>query len=514
MAIPADLIVRVHPIVLNPGGSSLVFNGLLLSKSNLIPVSIPSEVSPSIPGILQFASPLAVARYFGYTSDEYRFSQIYFKGYDNSSRKPSILYIGRRIDTDAPPWVMGLPVLRMSAFVGVTEGDFTVSFNGTPVTITPINASAATSFSEVASLLQSAIQAAGSEVPAAAGATVTYNSNNNAFILTGATAGEGQTISEISGELADVMGLSSSLIPTFSIGVSTETEAETMDRLNQTTSNWVSYSSIWEMTDDEVIAFANWHMQYDVRYFLVPWRLDPHAPVASDSADLVSVLESMGLEGVPCTYYEDFTLAAFIMGTTASINFRTIQGAITFAFKSQSGITPNVNDRETAVVLRDKGWNFYGNYATANDRFIFLYQGSMPGQRYRWLDTYVNAIWLNNELQLAGMLTLTTIPRIPYAEMGYTFIRAGLQGPINRAAGPRGNGVIDIGVTLSELQKAEVIREAGMDITPDLFMYGWFLIVRDPAPEDRAERLSPDIWLWYTYGGSVHRLEIASVAIT
>lgn len=520
MAIPADMIVKVHPIVLNPGGSSLVFNGLLLSKNSLIPVSEPSELSVYIPGILQFASPSSVGKYFGYTSDEYKYAQIYFKGYDNSSRKPSLLYVGRRIDQDIAPWVMGLRVLRMSVFsgAGMDAATFSLSFSGVPITITPLNVTAATSFSEVAQLLENAIRAAGvaavPPLPAAEAVTVTYNSNNNAFVLTGGTVGTGQDITDISGTLADAMGLSSALLPTFSVGVDAETEAETMERLNNTTSNWVSFSSIWEMTDDEVIAFGDWLNLYEVRYVLLPWRLDPHAPVFSDSADLVSVLKAMGMEGVACTYYEDFTLSAFISGTIASVNYRTIQGAITYAFKSQTGILPNVNDRDTAVVLRDKGWNFYGNYATANDKFIFLYQGSMTGQRWLWLDTYVNAIWLNNELQLAGMVTLTTIPRIPYAELGYTFIRAGLQGPVNRAAGPQGNGVIDVGVTLSELQKAEVIREAGMDITPDLYMYGWFLKVEDPAPEDRVERLSPNIWLWYCYGGSVHRLDINSVAIT
>ena len=139
MAIPADMIVKVHPIVLNPGGSSLVFNGLLLSKNSLIPVSEPSEVSVDIPGILQFASPSSVGRYFGYQSDEYKYAQIYFKGYDNSSRKPRLLYVGRRIDADIAPWVMGLQVLRMSVFTGtgMDAAEFSLSFSGTPITITP-----------------------------------------------------------------------------------------------------------------------------------------------------------------------------------------------------------------------------------------------------------------------------------------------------------------------------------------------------------------------------------------
>lgn len=521
MAIPADMIVKMHPIVLNPGGSSLVFNGMLLTKNNLVPVSVPSEDNDiNIPGVLQFGSPRAVGRYFGYESDEYLFSQTYFKGYDNSSRKPSLLYIGRRIDEDVPPWVLGLSVLRMSAFSGdgMDAAEFTLSYDGVPLSITPLNVTAATSFSEIASLLQAAIIAAGEAadpaVPAAQLTTVTYSSNNNAFLLTGGEAGGGHTISDIGGSLADAMALSSAMLPTFSIGVSQESEAATMDRINGTTSNWVSFSSIWQMTDAEVIAFGDWLNQFETRYALIPWRLDVRAPIASDSADLVSVLKAMGMEGVCCTYYPDYTVSAFVMGTIASVNYRTIQGAITYAFKSQSGIVPNVNDRETAIVLRDKGWTFYGNYATANDKFIFLYQGAMTGQRWLWLDTYINAIWLNNELQLAGMTTLTTISRIPYNQMGYTFIRAGLMGPITLAAGPQGNGVIDVGVTLSDLQKAEVAREAGQDITADLFMYGWFLIVRDPTPEDRTERLSPNIWLWYTYGGAVHRLDVQSVAIT
>ena len=82
--------------------------------------------------------------------------------------------------------------------------------------------------------------------------------------------------------------------------------------------------------------------------------------------------------------------------------------------------------------------------------------------------------------------------------------------PIARA---QGNGVIDPGVQLSEAQKAELFREAGMDITSYLDTDGYYLQVQDAGASVRVSRQSPAVSLWYTYGGSVNKIDIPSTLI-
>ena len=63
MAIPASYIVAINPRLINAGGTDLEFNGLLLSKNPLIPLSS---------SVMVFASADTVGDYFGIESDEYK----------------------------------------------------------------------------------------------------------------------------------------------------------------------------------------------------------------------------------------------------------------------------------------------------------------------------------------------------------------------------------------------------------------------------------------------------------
>ena len=198
-----------------------------------------------------------------------------------------------------------------------------------------------------------------------------------------------------------------------------------------------------------------------------------------------------------------------ILGTAASIDWDRRQGVITFAFKSQDGVPANVIKGVDATNLKAQGLNFMGDYATRNDIFVFMYPGNMFGS-WDWIDTYLNACWLNNALQVAIMAGFNQTPRVPYNDEGYTLIRSWCLDPIKRGLY---SGIIDTGITLSESQKAELFREAGRDISGELNTDGYVLQINDPAPAVRQKRESPEASLWYTYGGSVHRLDLASTAV-
>ncbi|MCP5821638.1 DUF3383 domain-containing protein, partial [Klebsiella pneumoniae] len=80
----------------------------------------------------------------------------------------------------------------------------------------------------------------------------------------------------------------------------------------------------------------------------------------------------------------------------ASLNFDELNGRTNLAFRSQEGLTPSVTDDATADNLMAMGFNFYGAYATANDRFIFAYPGSVSG-KFKWMDSYVIQVFFNSQ---------------------------------------------------------------------------------------------------------------------
>ena len=229
------------------------------------------------------------------------------------------------------------------------------------------------------------------------------------------------------------------------------------------------------------------------------------ADASDTAAAAIRDAEYNGVAGV----FGDVRYPAFIMGSAGSIDWERIGGTITFAFKAQSGLEANVTDKDDAANLIANGMNFVGNYASRNDNFIFLQNGQMFGQ-WAWIDTYLNSCWLNNALQVQILGGLQLAARVPYNEAGYIRIRAWVQDVVDRALT---NGVIDRGVRLSETQKTELISEAGKDISTDLYNNGYVLQIEDATAAIRQARISPSMSFWYTYGGSVHKINLPSTAV-
>lgn len=499
MAISASQIVQVNPRLLLPGGRDLELNGLLLSKNSSIPTTA---------RVLPFGDPDSVGDYFGLESDEYRLANIYFLGYNNSFLKPRAFFVARFIDADLAPFVRGGPLGTLPSLKTIIAGTLTLTLGSHTDTVTALDFSAATSYSAIAAVMQTAIREVTAGGPSWTDATVEYSSQWNAFIITGGAEGAAELVSEASGLSAATLGLTLTTGAVLSQGADSQTEAENMQAILDITQNWVSFMTIWKPEQESMLNFAAWANSKGVAYLYVLWDNDPNLLQPNNTATIFTALTEANYSSV-CAEWKSADYAAFVLAIGASIDFNRTQGAISTAFKSQDGLPVNVDTSVDAINLIAKKFNFYGNYATRNDNFIFHYNGSMFG-RYLWIDTYLNAIWLNNALQVALMAGLSSASRVPYTEQGYALVRAWMQDPVNRALT---NGVIDPGLTLSEAQKAQVNREAGQNIVPTLESTGYFIQVKDPAPAIRVIRDSPIVNLWYTYGGSVNRLVVASTAV-
>lgn len=624
MSIPASQIVQVNPRLLTPGGTDLEFNGLLLSESPLIPAS---------QLVLPFPDPESVGDYFGLESPEYQAAVIYFQGYNNSFRKPRALYVASRVAQARAAWLRGgawngtLAALKaaglgglsltvngeevaaqnvsfatatslsdvaqilqsalnagatpgtparaavltgggitFSGLASVTDGAFALEVNGDEHEVTGLDLSAVTSPLELATALTGKIPgvtvsasaegivltttetgaaaaigyatapASGTDVSAllaltsASGAfsvngadavppvgvpgiTVAYSSLTQAWTISSPTTGAESTITYAQApttgvDFAGLLNLTEQTGAVLSPGLDAMSHAANMEAILDLTENFVCFTTVAQPTEADALALAQWASGKGVAYLYIYWDNDPKLLQPNNTATIAAALAEANV-GATCGVWNSLAYAAFIMGAAASIDWDRRNGTITFAFKSQDGLAANVVKGANATNLEAQTMNFMGNYATRNDQFIFLYPGRMFGQ-WTWIDTYLNAVWLNNALQVACMAGFEQTPRVPYNNEGYTLVRSWMQDPVNRALY---SGIIDTGVTLSESQKAELAREAGRDISTELFTDGYVIQVNDPAPAVRQKRESPEASCWYCYGGSVHRLIIASSAV-
>lgn len=294
-------------------------------------------------------------------------------------------------------------------------------------------------------------------------------------------------------------------------GVQGDSYYQALEKATQITQNFVTFTTIDKPTKDDVLMMAQWsNTQFNAgnQYLYVYYDDDVNLLDSTKQNTIANDLIKLNLNGT-CGVYGSLAYASFVMGMSASIAWDKANSTITLAFKSQSGLSANIDDRAHARALDDKLMNYVGNYATRNDNFVLFQKGVMFGQ-WSWIDTYLNSTWLNNALQVQIMAGFEANKRVPYTDRGYSLIRSWCRDVIARAVN---NGVIDKGVSLSETQKTLIIQEVGQDISSELFSNGYYLKIIDATAQTRQQRSSPDCALYYTYGGSVQKLNLPSIAI-
>ena len=487
-SIPASQIVSVNPSVLSSGGSPLALNAVFLSKNANIPTG----------EALLFATAESVGEHFGFSSDEYKAAQIYFKGFDGSNKKPGRLYFYALNSVAEAGYLLGASVKTTSlAELKKIKGSLNVTIDGAEKKAPAIDLKSATSFSEAAQQIGSALSA-----------TVEFEEQLQAFKIVSATTGKSSTVSFATGDIADKLGLSEAAGARVSKGTNAESVDEMMAGLTAATLNFATFTTIEEPTIEDKLALAKWSNLQNERFLYLGWGKEAAALQAGNTTSFGAKLKESQYSGATAVY-GGLDKAAFFCGAIASIDFGEREGRITIAFKGQSGLEVDVTDATEAQNLKDNGYNFYGAWATANDRFLFMYPGQMTG-KWRWMDSYVNQIRLNSQLQLALMTMLTSAKSVPYNAVGRALHRAACQDAIDEALN---FGSIRAGVDLSEQQRAIINNEAGVDAATQIEARGYYLYVGKVSAQTRGNRESMPIKLWYTDGGSVHAVNMGSINI-
>lgn len=494
-SIPASALVNVIPNVIGAGGSALDMNGVLLT----------SNVRSPVGQILQFPTAATVASYFGPASTEAAAAAIYFAGFDTSTAKPGNVLIAQYPTASVGAYLRGGSVAALTLTqLQALSGTLIITSNGTPFTSSTITLSAATSFSNAATIIQAAFTS-----PTF---TTTYDAIAGAFLFTSTTTGATSTITVATGTLSTGIKLTTATGAILSQGAAVAVPGTYMASFANNTQNWATFCTLFDPDNGsgntQKQAFAAWTNSQANRFMYVAWDTDvtPTSTVPA-TASLGYILQQNTYSGTMPVYGVDYTKAVFICGMVASINFSQPNGRITLAYKSQSGLAFDVSDALTASNLIANGYNFYGAYATANQQFQFLQPGSVSG-KFKWADSYVNEIWLNNAFQLAFMSLLAQILAAGYDDVGYGYLRAAGSDPIQAGLA---FGAFAPGVILSNAQKAEInALVGGLNIATTLSNVGYYLYIQPATAQIRAARTSPFILFLYCDAGSIQQITINS----
>ena len=481
------------PRVISGGANDLETNGLLLTKSAILPADQPA---------VAFSSASAVSALFGPEADETLFAQQYFTGVTNQQTAPRSLVIGRRISDAAPAWIRGAELTAtLETLKAVSDGSLTITVDSSVQNVSSIDLSGATSLSDVAQKVAAAIT----------GVSGSYDSNLNAFTFTSETTGAESTISYASAgsegtDLSAMLGLTQAAGAVISQGSAAMTEAQNLDAICAVTQNWVGFTTIWEAELEEIQAYAAWADTYD-DYVYFPWSSDSNLENAltASSSPLAQITDKYDV--VAPIYFEDWHLSAMAMACGASIAWTRTQGMKTWFAKTASGIAPNITDEAAADALEANRINFFGQYATRNSQFQFFNRGTLSSSTYGFVDVLYGSIYLRSAIQTSCMNGFKNLNRVPYNSRGEALIRAWCQDPINRCLD---NGVIDAGLSLNESQKSQIMQETGEygeDAVKAITSKGYWLGVTMPDAATRADRGAPQVTVIYAYAGSVQRLD-------
>jgi hypothetical protein len=587
--INANNFVSVNPGVLAAGGSGLVLNGLLLTKSTRVPIGT----------VMSFPSGPAVASFFGGSSIEAAVAQGgpglgsgYFGGYDTSTIKPGAMLVAQYNTSNVAAYLRGgsisaLALSALQAFNGtlsltidgvlqtgnvnlsgatsftnaaqITEGTLGISgvqhgtgtatiagnvmtvsavlTGGTPFAVgDKITGASVTANSFISSFgtgtggagtynLTQASTVAAPETVTSFAPAVSFDSVSGAFVISSGTTGANSTMTLASGIMATDLLLTQAAGAVLSQGAVAAVPATFMNAVISLNRNWVSFMTAFD-PDGGVgfvnkLAFSAWTNSQNNRYVYVPFDTDATPTTQNPAtASYGAAVTAASYSGTSLQWEPtDQNLVAFVCGSIASINFNQAGGRIAFAYKSQTGLQAGVTTDTAAINLggnpqvsgdRGNGYNYYGAIATANQSFTDYQRGFVSGP-FLWLDTYVNQIALNSDMQLALMTLQQQANSIPFNAAGDGQIEASLKDTIQKYVA---FGAIVPGVSLSSSQISQINTAAGgRNIAPTLSNQGWYLLIA-PAPTTVRQARGPRaITFFYVDGESVQSFSLSSVVL-
>ena len=484
MAIPISLVIDVSSTVINNNTPALSLDGLFLTDNQYLQ-------SQTVRG---FVSAASVGSFFGTLSDEYQAALAYFIGFDGSLKKPSNMLFYRRDTAPTAGWLRGgsLAKMTLAQLQALPAGTITVSIDGTPVTSPSIDLSGAASFSAAAVLIDTAI----------AGATCVWSNVQNAFIITSSTTGALSSVGFASGTLAVSLLMTAATGAIISSGGVATNYTDTMTAIFNATQNWTHFTTIGTQTLSEQLECAKWVEDTLLKVAFIPYTRDLLVLDAGSSADLLSMANFYGYNGV-FAIYGDMIHAAAQMGFISCLDPTRPSGWRTVAYMTQAGLTPSVSSVDDASTLITKGYAFIGDWTTRTMREIFGFVGTNPS-KYKWIDSYIGKIFIESAETdaLASFLTSTAVPNDKTGRLQLTSVITGLVILPAQTAGIVGGGRV-----LTQTEKDEIEAIMGVDTWQDVENNGFHVLFFDATADDIATRTARGA-VAYISQGYVHFIQL------
>lgn len=474
------------------------------------------SASPRVPAdtVIEMTSADDVEAYFGKTSPEYLRAVFYFGFISKLIKAPKKIAFARWANAAAAARIYGASkTFAVSSFTGITTGALKLTLGEHSADLTGLNFSEATTLSNIAATLQTAIQAVTAGGADWTGATVTYNATANRFELVGGVVGVEAvaTAAPATGDdVRTLLGWDATAV--FSPGVGVQEPLDAFLASVQISDNFGTFAFIPTVTQAQAVAVAAQNDTYNVKFmYLIGIALADAAAYYGALSGLSGVATI--LSPIPTEYPE--LLPAMVLASTDYTARNSVQN---YMFQ-QATLTPSVQDDQTANALDASRVNYYGRTQTAGQYVDFFQRGVMMGLATDPVDmnTYANEMWLKDAAGAKIMELLLSMARVSANSTGRGQLLAVLQGVVDGdESGAVWNGTISIGKPLNMTQKLYITEETGdANAWQQIYTLGYWLdcSMQSYVTEDGRTEWKAVYTLLYSKDDAIRKVEGTNILI-
>lgn len=467
--------------------------GLIFSNNDLIPTGTR----------LEFEEEKNAGEYFGYNSPEYMVSSTYLGYVNKYNSSPKKIAFQRYALNGSAPYIRSVQELTpLASFKAVTNGGMVLNMGGTAYTVSGLDLSGVSDYAAVASAVQAEVRKNSPGGELWTNATVTFDAETSAFVLTGGQIGEAVILNASapnSGtDVSGLLGWNKASGGIVSNGTAPAALTETLDSAVELSNNFASFGFLQELNAEQIEEVSKWTNGQNNQFMY---------SVNVADADYAEVQGKVsGYSGVALNY-DAFDGYAWLMPMilTASVDWSRTNGVINFMYHQFPSIPVSVTTDTLSDNLDNLGINYNGATQQAGNQIAFYQRGTLQGE-VTDMGVYANEIWLKDAIASNLLSLLLALPQIPANSTGTGLARTSIQSVIDEA---KNNGVISVGKELNNTQKAYVSQITGdSEAWREIYLNGcWIDLFITSSTVNGREEYKIEYLLVYAKGDSIRKIE-------
>ena len=453
------------------GGASVAQReliGRVFTTNYLVPVNSVIEFGGGASAALS-----TIGEYFGTTSDEYAFASKYFAFTTKANTQPQKLGFARYVDADVDATLIGGKAPALATLQAITSGTLTLTIDETEKALTGINLSSATSYSDVADLIETAIDDSTT--------ACSYDAENGRFNITAAVS-----LTYATGTVAEALGFIEG-VGILSDASAATTPLATVSASAELSNNFFSFCFLGDLATSDITEVAQWTHNQNVKYMY---------SVAVSVSNYSAIYQAVkDFDGVALTLDKYGEFAQFMpMCAYAAVDYNKPNSSLDVFYKQFAGVTPSVTTNAERFTYDPLRVNYYGMTQQAGQAVSFYQDGVLQGSIVS-MGVYANEAWLKDSF-ITDVLNLRMgLDSLPANTTGKALVLSSLMKTVNLALS---NGVVLAGKELNAEQKAYITTITGDED-------GWI------AVQNSGYRLSAEIEEYQESGMTKYKISFLFV---